>query len=1062
MVTVPAEDTFETFTVTSSSTGPFAFDFPYFAKTDLEVWVGTTQLSQSGFTLTNGSGSSTAGYDGGSVTLVSAVENTTVYIVRNVVAERTSNLSAGGLTGIAVNAALNKLTMHAQDRQRDDERSLRVVPGETGFNLPVAADRANNFLGFDSSGNVLMTPIGDVAAITARLDEIETLSDPDVLATLDAIFADLAVANTIGAAAALLDVSAPGLVCKATDGSPVSRTLAVGTGLSISNATGGGGNPTISLHGNLVAIAGITPTDGVFLVGNGTTWVAESGATARASLGLTIGTNVLAYDANLQAFVTAFTLPESDGTVGQVLTTDGSGGLTWEDGGGGGSGDLVSTNNLSDLVSPQTARDNLGVEIGVDVQSWTKGFVNVADYGVDLTGTTADTTGVANALSALVAQGGGVLYFPPGTYKRDAELTITNSNIHVVHAPGAVIDCSNLSYNSAVRNSGCAISFEGTYVGSTTLASSAAKGATSISVASATGIAVGQLVMLSSTKLLYDASGLDAKYTDINRVVGVSGTTVTLEYPLHLPFTTSGETVTLFCFDVLENVSVKGGRFLGGGVTENLGNGLGRTCVNFGGCRHVSVSGVIAVGFQGSAIWTEYCEDVLRENNYVDGAPAGTVIVEGQTSGFYGAYATRCRDVRDTGNRGVRVRHLCDALEAQEVIQSENKCYNSHKAAFGSHESVHGLKVSNNKAYNCYAGGAARAFTSKWQGNEFLSCTTAGLTTTVEVTGDEAGRLEITGNTMTVTDEVSAFATAITISGYYDPLIIADNVLESEGSRTVLLTARNLRNVAIRDNTITTTNATGYCLRIETPEESMVGVYIENNTWNGYIVNGLRINGCADITAPADQIMIRDNKGYAGGDSGNCIYLIADGGYWGDNVIIRDNWQNNDYSACVAIDTSPVGRFKSHPINENNVEYVPSAGASLTTRPRYIAGYNTSAVLTGDSTIHQGGVIVNSQPTGSDPIEWVCTVGGTEGTITGVTGSISSGTNTLTLSGNDGIKVYNGCWVTIAGLGSARVVGLSSDFATATLNSNAGSTVSGAGVTRRNPTFSNGPTLGAT
>lgn len=42
----------------------------------------------------------------------------------------------------------------------------------------------------------------------------------------------------------------------------------------------------------LTAIAALTPTDGNFIVGNGTTWVVESGATARASLGLTIGTDI--------------------------------------------------------------------------------------------------------------------------------------------------------------------------------------------------------------------------------------------------------------------------------------------------------------------------------------------------------------------------------------------------------------------------------------------------------------------------------------------------------------------------------------------------------------------------------------------------------------------------------------------------------------------------------------------------------------------------------------------------------------------------------------------------
>ncbi len=53
-----------------------------------------------------------------------------------------------------------------------------------------------------------------------------------------------------------------------------------------------------------------------------------------------------------------WTLPSADGTNGQVLSTDGAGALSWAN---TGAGDLVSTNNLSDLDNVSTARANLGL-----------------------------------------------------------------------------------------------------------------------------------------------------------------------------------------------------------------------------------------------------------------------------------------------------------------------------------------------------------------------------------------------------------------------------------------------------------------------------------------------------------------------------------------------------------------------------------------------------------------------------------------------------------------------------------------------------------------------------
>ena len=126
----------------------------------------------------------------------------------------------------------------------------------------------------------------------------------------------------------------------------------------------------------LADVAGLTPADGSFIVGDGVNFVAESGATARASLGLTIGTDVLAATAGLND-LSDVSFTAGAGIDNYVLTYD-NGTSSWGAEAISGGGDLLAANNLSDLANIATARTNLGVAIGSDVQAYDAQLADVA------------------------------------------------------------------------------------------------------------------------------------------------------------------------------------------------------------------------------------------------------------------------------------------------------------------------------------------------------------------------------------------------------------------------------------------------------------------------------------------------------------------------------------------------------------------------------------------------------------------------------------------------------------------------------------------------------------
>lgn len=183
------------------------------------------------------------------------------------------------------------------------------------------------------------------------------------------------------------------------------------------------------------------------------------------------------------------------------------------------------------------------------------------DGGAKGNGTTDDTDAIQDAIDACEAAGGGIVFFPLGTYRVTAVLTVTAGVRLVGAGHGSVLDSSDVASGNYL------ITIEGSLPGTTTTASVAiTKAATTITVASNAGFAAGDLIKITSTQAF---SETDSTYKkgELAVVKSVSGSTsIVLSQGTKDSYAVSGQTVTLARISALQSPGMERIKVVGGGA----------------------------------------------------------------------------------------------------------------------------------------------------------------------------------------------------------------------------------------------------------------------------------------------------------------------------------------------------------------------------------------------------------------------------------------------------------------------------------------------------------------
>lgn len=307
-------------------------------------------------------------------------------------------------------------------------------------------------------------------------------------------------------------------------------------------------------------------------------------------------------------------------------------------------------------------------------------------FGTVGDGTSDDTIPISNAIAAAQATG-GTLYGTRGkTYKWISQITISSSVR--IDFGGATLKFVNSTASSA------GIVVTGSVLSTTTPASSAAAGARTVSVTSATNMVVGGYLAFD----IWRSSPNLANYKHMAKIVDVSGTTITIDSPLPYAWATGsfgGNSASVAVITALKNTHISNAIIDLASATNTGGYGFVAEY-----CADSSFTGLILRNHpatDANSFYTLSCAH-CRYSIATDTCGAGTQAVDASFNGL-----TDCTIERlDSSNSGVFGPQIvkCSYCDLNN-LNSEGAHGRSLKFASNLF-----LNVNNIVANNCSAAGA--------------------------------------------------------------------------------------------------------------------------------------------------------------------------------------------------------------------------------------------------------------------------------------------------------------------------------------------------------------------